>query len=284
MMLAKRKVLAGVVAALIAAMVVLALARVRSARELAVRVAAAKEEQVKLAASRKAWEEKVRRAERRALESERDASDLLKAMTAVKKTTEPSPTAARDAARVPVQGTVASSTASANPEEAARLAQERAYQQDLAKKRAEEAKARAHFDIATHALDPVARFHALLKRAKELADNAEFRVAIRTYNEAMAAKPAELPMPEAAQALQTTLRVQNTPVDVQLLSDGETYVSIQHVRAPARFTATMVKLLPDDYEVVGRRKGYREVTVRLQVRGDRAPQAVTAICTEPAGP
>jgi len=71
---------------------------------------------------------------------------------------------------------------------------------------------------------------------------------------------------------------------VTLLSDGETYVSISNTRAPAKFALDVVKLLPGDYEVVGRRRGYRDVVIALQLRSATAPPVLTVICTQPIGP
>jgi hypothetical protein len=42
--------------------------------------------------------------------------------------------------------------------------------------------------------------------------------------------------------------------------------------------STTVKILPGDYEIVGRRKGYKDVQLLLQVRNGTPPPAVNVIC------
>ena len=73
-------------------------------------------------------------------------------------------------------------------------------------------------------------------------------------------------------------------VQVTVISDGETWVSIAPVRVPAKGKKTVVKLPPGDYEVVGRRTGYREIHSPLQIRSGMAPISLTIICTEQANP
>jgi hypothetical protein len=168
--------------------------------------------------------------------------------------------------------------------EQARLAEERAYQQQLAKKRAAEAMERAKFDEATRDADPIGKFNALIQRARDQAARAEFSAAIRTFNEAMAGKPTEVPVPPDVRELQAILQAQNMPIEVALVSDGETYVSIANTRAPSRFTQSVMKLLPGDYEIVGRRRGYLDVAMLVRVRADTPAPVVTVMCTRPLGP
>ena len=39
-----------------------------------------------------------------------------------------------------------------------------------------------------------------------------------------------------------------------------------------------IKMLPGDYEIVGRRKGFRDVLMLLQVRNGTPPPTVTVAC------
>ena len=70
-----------------------------------------------------------------------------------------------------------------------------------------------------------------------------------------------------------------SPVPVTLNSDGETWVSIENVRQPAKAKSLTVALAPGDYRIVGRRKGYRDVEQSLRVRSGDAPVTLTIICT-----
>ena len=69
-----------------------------------------------------------------------------------------------------------------------------------------------------------------------------------------------------------------TGVQVRLISDGRTWVSITKVQQPAQFQQKTVTLPPGDYEIVGRRKGYRDVENVLRVRSGEQP-TLTIICT-----
>ena len=71
-------------------------------------------------------------------------------------------------------------------------------------------------------------------------------------------------------------------VRVRLISDGQTWVSITKVQQPAQFQQKSVTLPPGDYEIVGRRRGYRDVENVLQVRSGEQP-TLTIICTVSAG-
>jgi hypothetical protein len=298
--------------AIATASVTLAFVQARAARNATEELRMAKERREMLRAQIAKWEGKVRGEEKRALAAERDTAELLSAVKSLR--AQPVPldlrtrsTATRgsetadgdaiDGTAVRAQHVTAARTDGAiaevqsraaggavlSAEEQARLAQERAYQQALAKKRVEEAKDRAAFDSSTYQLDPATRFNLLLQRAREQAARADFGAAVRTFNEAMTIKPADVPVSPEALELQAVLQTQNKPVDVTLISDGETFVSVTNARRPAKFINAVVSLLPGDYEIVGRRRGYRDVRTRLQVRADAPVPAVSVICTQAAG-
>jgi hypothetical protein len=203
--------------------------------------------------------------ESRTAEAEKDSGELLKAVEALR--SEQTNRASRPA------------------EEDELLTQERAYQQQLAKRRAEEAKARAKIDeAAAMESDASARYYLLIEAAEQLAANAEFQAAIRMYNQAMQAKPAGLTISDRVKQLQTTLAAQNKPVDVTFTSDGMTWVAIINYRQPDKLSTNVVKMLPGDYTVVGRRKGFRDVEMLLRVRNGEPPPIVPVVCTVSSGP
>ncbi|MDO8542281.1 MAG: hypothetical protein Q7S40_17715 [Opitutaceae bacterium] len=161
---------------------------------------------------------------------------------------------------------------------------ERAYQQDLARRRAEEAKARARFDQERSTWPAERQYHALLEQARQYLARAEFQWAVRRYNEAMQLKPADLPVTPDVKQLQATLQAQNEPLEVTFKSDGATFVTISNFKPLRTFTETKVKILPGDYEIVGQRKGYRDVRIPLVLRNGTPPAVVSVACTEPATP
>jgi tetratricopeptide (TPR) repeat protein len=122
-------------------------------------------------------------------------------------------------------------------------------------------------------------YDRLIESAKQLANNSEFQAAIKVFSRAMAIKPGyPLPNDDTMQQLHTVLTTQSKPVDVTFKSDGKTYVSISNFRQPAQAEMFTVKVLPGDYQVIGRRKGYKDVLMLLQVRNGTPPPTVTVIC------
>lgn len=75
-----------------------------------------------------------------------------------------------------------------------------------------------------------------------------------------------------------TERARQATVTVVITSDEQTWVSITPVRQPAKFKATTVQLAPGGYEIVGRRKGYRDESTTLVVKEGMPSQTVSVIC------
>jgi tetratricopeptide (TPR) repeat protein len=122
------------------------------------------------------------------------------------------------------------------------------------------------------------QYEKYIESAEQLANKAEFQAAIRRFNEAMAVKPSYLVTSDRVQQLQTLLMAQNNPVEVTFNSDGDTWVQISNFRAPQKFENLAIKILPGNYEIIGRRRGYRDVQMLLQVRHGAPPPVVTITC------
>ncbi len=123
------------------------------------------------------------------------------------------------------------------------------------------------------------QFDKLIELAEQKRQAAEFQPAIRAFNEAMAIKPSHLPLTERVEQLRADLMAQSQPVSVTFRSDGETWVSISNFRMLGKMKEETLKILPGDYEVVGRRKGYQDVLLLLQVRNGSTPPVVNVVCT-----
>jgi tetratricopeptide (TPR) repeat protein len=123
------------------------------------------------------------------------------------------------------------------------------------------------------------QYEKYVEAAEQLANKADFQGAIRRFNEAMAVKPSYLVNSDRVQQLHNLLMAQNRPVDVTFKSDGNTWVSITNFRQPGKMDTEVIKILPGDYEVIGRRRGYRDVQMLLQVRAGTPPPVVTVTCT-----
>ena len=141
------------------------------------------------------------------------------------------------------------------------------------------AEAREGYTRAGTVIRALLQYERYIEAAEVLANKAEFQAAIRRFNEAMAVKPSYLVNSDRVQQLHVLLMAQNKAVDVTFKSDGNTWVSIQSFRAPEKFETLQIKMLPGDYAVIGRRKGYRDVTMMLQVRNGTTPPAVTVTCS-----
>jgi tetratricopeptide (TPR) repeat protein len=123
------------------------------------------------------------------------------------------------------------------------------------------------------------QYNKLVDIAESHAQRAEFQAAIRSFNEAMAVKPAYLAMTDRVSQLRNVLNLQSKPVDVTFNSDGNCWVSISNYRMLGKITTQTVKMLPGDYEIVSRRKGYQDVLLLLQVRNGSPPPVVSVACT-----
>jgi tetratricopeptide (TPR) repeat protein len=122
-------------------------------------------------------------------------------------------------------------------------------------------------------------YEKYIEAAEVLANKADFQAAIKRFNDAMAVKPQYLVNSERVNQLHNLLIAQSKPVEVTFKSDGNTWVQITNYRQPEKFDSRVIKILPGDYEVVGRRKGYRDVQMMLQVRNGTPPPVVTVACS-----
>ncbi len=122
-------------------------------------------------------------------------------------------------------------------------------------------------------------YDKLIEVAEQRAQTAEFQAGIRSFNEAMAKKPSYLALSDRVEQLRTLLMSQSQPVSVTFNSDGDTWVSISNFRMLGKIRSETVRILPGDYEIVGRRRGYQDVVLMLQVRAGSTPPTVNVICT-----
>ncbi len=126
------------------------------------------------------------------------------------------------------------------------------------------------------------KFERLLEDARSLAARADFQSAINSFNEAMASKPAYVELQPDQLELKNMLERQSRPVSVPFASDGKTWVTISGLQLLGKFQTTSVSILPGNYEVIGRRKGYADVREVLRVRAGEPIEPVTIIATKRA--
>jgi RNA polymerase sigma factor (sigma-70 family) len=220
---------------------------------------------------------RAERAEQRAIEAEKDNESWLKAVDAFKaqQGAQARPTATTPRANL---DQVVGMAGPVGDDEA--LVYQRAYQQELARRRAQEAQARAKADENASMMDDASAYHRWINLARHLFQEASFQEAIRAYNKAMAIKPATLEVTPEIRQLQADLQAQNTPVEVTIISDGLTWVTVTNARAPEKLTSRSFRLSPGNYQVKGQRKGYRDVGIDLVVRSGKPVGTIRVVCTE----
>jgi hypothetical protein len=120
-----------------------------------------------------------------------------------------------------------------------------------------------------------------MEDARELARQASFQPAIATFNDAMASKPAYVELTPDQQQLKEFLIMQNRPVEITFVSDKRTYVTIPGITNGylGKFDKVSVPVLPGDYLIIGRRRGYEEVREILRVRAESEIPPITVTAT-----
>ena len=128
----------------------------------------------------------------------------------------------------------------------------------------------------------ILRFEKYLEIAAIEAKRLQYQLARQSWDQAMRSKPDYLELTDEAKRLQQHLITQGKPVQVLFISDMATWVSVQGPTAkkPTKLKESTMNLLPGDYRIIGRKKGYEDIQYRLQVRGGVAQSPLTVICDE----
>jgi len=124
----------------------------------------------------------------------------------------------------------------------------------------------------------ILRYEKLLELAVDQAARAEYQGSIRSFNEAISIKPDYIQLTETQVTLKNLLSAQSKPIEIYYQSDGKTWVTISNYKLLGKFKEESVKILPGNYEIVGRRKGYEDVILHLQVRAGSPPPTVIVVC------
>jgi tetratricopeptide (TPR) repeat protein len=126
------------------------------------------------------------------------------------------------------------------------------------------------------------RYQKYIEDAQELAAKGEFQRAIQTFNETMAIKPSYLQLTPEIQELKDQLSVQSQPIYVSFVSDGRTWVSIAGYKMIGKFTQYSTRILPGNYRVRGRRKGFQDVLLEVRIRNGRQIGPIKVVCYKSA--
>ena len=108
-----------------------------------------------------------------------------------------------------------------------------------------------------------------------------YPLAAKFFNDAMTSRPSSVPpsQVEEESRLRVELAMQSQQVELHIVSDKKTYVSMIGVFAPERFKEKDQKLYPDVYKLKGSRKGYRSIEIEIKV-DTRSSKEIEVICTE----
>jgi len=120
-----------------------------------------------------------------------------------------------------------------------------------------------------------------LQRPERLSAEAVAREAEGVLERAREAAPAGPRLQQQTAALERALHDARTPVDVRLLSDGLTEVSVLRVGTIGTFRGEKkVALRPGSYVVLGKRQGYRDSRQTIVVSPSQIPPPLEVRCRE----
>lgn len=78
--------------------------------------------------------------------------------------------------------------------------------------------------------------------------------------------------------LTSELDKQLTPIEVVIESDGKTWVCVPGKLAPEQFKKKTITTFPGQLELIGWRKGYERVHLKLGFKAEEAPESISVVC------
>lgn len=127
------------------------------------------------------------------------------------------------------------------------------------------------------------RYEKMVELALLEARSGDFQSAIRYFNSAMGVKPDYLALNAEARRLRDFLDEQSKPVRLILVSDDRTWVSIYGYELLGKFDEQTVNILPGRYRIIGRRKGYEDVTIDIQVVAGEPMEPISVVASRKVG-
>ena len=124
------------------------------------------------------------------------------------------------------------------------------------------------------------RIEKVLSDPLALSANSQFRRGQKVLDDASGiAKPGPR-LKRQISDMQRVLKASQTPVQVVLTSDSNTYVTLFKVAKLGVFEKTAVALKPGRYIVAGTRMGFRDVRIEFTVTGEEFGQPIAITCNE----
>jgi len=119
-----------------------------------------------------------------------------------------------------------------------------------------------------------------IEQPERLADEAVHAQAVQVYYTGLALENPGPRLQQQLSAVEGLLARAQVPVDVQLVSDNLTEVTLYQVGVLGRFDTQTLSLKPGRYVAVGTRPGFRDVRTEFEVGFDNRSTPVTVACTE----
>lgn len=119
-----------------------------------------------------------------------------------------------------------------------------------------------------------------IEQPGRLADTAVHEQAVQVYYTGLQLDSPGPRLQQQLGELEALLARAQVPVDVRLVSDNLTEVTLYQVGVLGRFETQVLALKPGQYVAVGTRPGYRDVRTEFEVGFDGRSAPVTIACTE----
>jgi tetratricopeptide (TPR) repeat protein len=136
-------------------------------------------------------------------------------------------------------------------------------------------------DRANTRADLSQKLALLIERPTRLFDAVVLADAGRLVEQGRATAPPKVKLDAQLATLAQYVEQAATPIDVTLVSDGLTEVTLYRVGRLTPFERKSFALRPGDYTAVGSRNGYRDVRAQFKLRPGRTPDPVVVTCTDP---
>lgn len=128
------------------------------------------------------------------------------------------------------------------------------------------------------------RLDALLQDAIDspirLGDPAVFEQTVQVYYTGRQIEDAGPMLTQRLDTLESLLAQARVPIEVQLISDNRTAVTVYQVGVLGQFNQHTISLMPGEYVAVGTRPGYRDVRREFVVGFDHTTPPINVVCEE----
>ncbi|MBM3512957.1 MAG: tetratricopeptide repeat protein, partial [Alphaproteobacteria bacterium] len=122
---------------------------------------------------------------------------------------------------------------------------------------------------------------ALAAKPERLASAAVSQHARDILARASRMTPVQSRLQTGIEGLQSALAAMQKSVEVRLVSDGRTTISIQRLGQVGTLQERVIAMTPGRYVITGTRKGFRDIRLEVEIRPDSAVSTVSVICNEP---